>query len=296
LKTLDIKRNFLGIEDKSSDFKHSKIVILPAPYERTTSGGRGTKHAPKVILSASHYVEFYDEELDRELCFDLGIATIQPLVFGELTHKLALDAIQERVKELLEMKKFVVTLGGEHTISIAPIKAYAERYNNLSILHFDAHSDLRQSYEGTRYSHASFLARVCEFFPPKKITQLGIRAQCIEENRFIKTQGVHTFYAWGVRSGKYGINWVDKLVDTLGESVYVTFDVDYFDPSIMPATGTPEPNGFFWDETMSVFRSMRAHGKNIVGFDVVELAPLKGLHHPNLAAAKLVYKILNYAC
>jgi len=295
LRTLGIKQNFLGIEDKFSNLKHSKIAILPAPYEHTTSYGSGTRNGPKEILKASHYVEFYDEEFDRELCFDVGIATLQPLVFSKRVHKQALDVIYKRVKELLEMKKFVVTLGGEHTISIAPIRAHAGKFSNLSLLHLDGHSDLRESYEGTPYSHASFMARVCEFFPPHRITQLGIRAQCIEENRFIRTHGVHTFYAWEIRTEKYGMDWADRLVDTLSDNIYVTLDVDYFDPSIMPATGTPEPNGFFWEETMNMFRTMRASGKTIVGFDVVELAPIKGLHHPNLTTAKLVYKMLNYA-
>jgi agmatinase len=295
LQTLGIKQNFLGIEDKYSNLKHSKIAIVPAPYEHTTSYGTGTRNGPKAILNASHQVEFYDEEFDRELCFEKGIATLQPLAFGKRVHQQALDVTYRAVRRLLEMKKFVVTLGGEHTISIAPIQAHVEKFNDVSLLHFDAHSDLRESYEGTPYSHASFLSRVCEFFPPRRITQVGIRAQCIEENRFIRTHGVHTFYAWEIRTGRYGMNWVDRLVDTLSDNVYVTFDVDYFDPSIMPATGTPEPNGFFWEETMNVFRTIRASRKKIVGFDVVELAPVKGLHHPNLTTAKLVYKMLNYA-
>jgi agmatinase len=189
----------------------------------------------------------------------------------------------------------VVTLGGEHTISTAPIRAHFEKHPAMSILHFDAHSDLREEYEGSIYSHASFMARVAEFFPPRRITQVGIRAQCIEESHFIKEKLVNTFYASEIRRGLHNANWQQAVVDSLEDEVYITFDVDFFDPAIMPATGTPEPDGFLYSETLDIFREIVRQGKKIIGFDVVELAPMDGLPHPNLTTARLIYKLLNFA-
>lgn len=295
MKVLDTTKNFLSISEKYSLYENSRVVIVLAPYEHTVSYGGGTKNAPKEILAASAYVEFYDDEFNRELCFDIGIATLRPLKFGKQYGIAALEMIYEQVYKALSNGKFVVTLGGEHSISTAPIKAHFDKYPSMSILHFDAHSDLREEYEGSKYSHASFMARVTEFFPAEQITQVGIRAQCREEAEVIKTKNIKTFYASAIRRGLHGTNWQENVVNTLGDDVYITFDVDYFDPAIMPATGTPEPDGFLYSETLDVFRKLRAAGKNIIGFDVVELAPLNGLSHPNLTTARLVYKMLNFA-
>lgn len=296
-ETLGIKQNFLGIEKEYSSLENSRVVILPAPYERSVSYGVGTKRGPEAILEASHFVEFYDEELDRELYREVGIATLQPLDFGKKSDDRAIQQVYESVRTFVGQGKFVVMLGGEHTISQASIAAHAEKYPNLSLLQLDAHSDLREEYEGNKYSHASVMARVCEFFDPKRIIQVGIRAQCREEASAIKEKGITTFYTHEIRQGKYTRvlkYWEDLVIEKLMESVYVTFDVDAFDPSIMPATGTPEPNGLYWHETLNLFRKLTTRRK-IVGFDVVELAPIEGLHHPDLTAAKLVYKLLNYA-
>ena len=295
MKTLGIEENFLSIDDEYSNFKDSEITIISAPYEYTVSYGEGTKHGPNGIIEASHYVEFYDDEFDRELCFDKGICTLVPLDFSGLKDSEGLEKIYEEVGKMLAAGKFVVTLGGEHTISQAPIKAHFEKYPKMSILHFDAHSDLRDEYEGSPLSHASVMASVAEFFPTENITQVGIRAQCIEEAKFIKENKIKTFYASAIRRGIHGKNWQKEVASTLGDLVYVTFDVDYFDPSIMPSTGTPEPDGFLYSETLDIFREISKQGKRIVGFDVVELAPVKGLSHPDMTAARLVYKVLNFA-
>jgi len=295
MKTLRILNNFLAIEDEFSSLENSKIAILSAPYEHTVSYGGGTANAPAEILAASAFVEFYDDEFESELCFDKGIATIEPINFNDLIDKDALDLIERNVFELLELDKFVVTIGGEHTISIAPISSHFKKYPDMSILHFDAHSDLRVEYEESPYSHACFMSRVTDFFPADKITQVGIRAQCIEEAEFIKDNNINTFYASAIRRGKWGTNWQKKVVDTLGDDIYITFDIDYFDPSLIPATGTPEPDGFFYSETLDIFREITKSGKKIIGFDVVELAPIEGLHHPNLTTARLIYKMLNFA-
>lgn len=295
MHVLDVNKNFLALEDNYSNYNDSEIVIVSAPYEHTVSYGGGTKNGPDGILKASQYVEFFDDELFKELCFEKKIATLEKIDFSNAKDKDALDLIYNMTKALLNDNKFVVTLGGEHTISAAPIKAHFEKYPNMCILQFDAHSDFRDSYNGSIYSHASVMARVAEFFPPDKITQLGIRAQCIEEAEFIKNKNVNTFYASAVRRGLHSHNWIEKLVDSLDEEIYITFDVDYFDPSIMPTTGTPEPDGFLYSETLDVFRKIREKGKKIIGFDVVELAPINGITHPDITCARLIYKILNYA-
>ncbi|MFN4985255.1 MAG: agmatinase [Ignavibacteria bacterium] len=295
MQTLGSKSNFLAIDKSYSTLDASRIAIVSAPYEHTVSYGGGAKHGPKGIIDASAYVEFYDDETDRELCFDIGIATLKPLAFGKRVDRAALDLIEEQVESLLEMDKFVVTLGGEHTISTAPIAAHYRKHPKMSILHFDAHSDLRQEYQGSIWSHASFMARVAEFFPTKRITQVGIRAQCIEESQFIKEKKINTFYASAIRRGLHGKHWQKSVVDTLSNDVYITFDVDAFDPSIMPSTGTPEPDGLMYSETIDVIRQVVASGRRIIGLDVVELAPVKHVTHPDLTAARLIYKILNLA-
>ncbi len=294
---LDKRSNFLGIDPDRSSFQASSVVIVPAPYEHTVSYGGGTRFGPQEILSASHYVEFYDEETRRDISVEAGIATLRPIQFGKKKDAAALEVLHKTVERLLGEGKFIVTLGGEHTISAAPIAAHAMRYPDLSVLQIDAHSDLRNEYEGNPYSHASVMARVCEFIDPQRIVQVGIRAQAKEEAEFIRRRGVHTLYAHEIRSGRFGRfvkHWDDVVVERLTDNVYLTFDVDGLDPSIMPATGTPEPNGLFWHEVMQCIKKV-GRSRQIIGFDVVELAPIKGLSHPNLTAAKLVSKILNYS-
>jgi len=290
-KTLPLEKNFLAIEKEYSGYDNSKVVMLSAPYEKTTSYGKGTAKGPKAILEASHYVEFFDEETEKQVCFDIGIAAIEPMPFSNNTGNTALDLIYKNVNEHIKNGKFVITLGGEHSISTAPIQAHFDNYSDLSILHFDAHSDLREEYEGSKYSHASFAARVAEF--TADITQVGIRAKCKEEFEFIKAKGIKTFYAHQMRNEGFNQILIEKILQTLKKNVYITFDVDYFDPSIMPSTGTPEPNGFYWDETMRLLKKVCAE-RNLVGFDVVELAPRKDYSFPDFMTAKLIYKILNY--
>ncbi len=298
MKTLSKSRNFLGLEDRYSTYGRSKVVILPIPYEHTVSYGGGTRNGPVAILDASRYVEFYDEETEREIHRDLGIATLPQMAFSRKKDEAALEDIYQAVKKLLRDKKFVVSLGGEHTISQAIIAAHAERYKDLSVLQIDAHSDLRDEYQGSKYSHACIMARVCEFVDPQRIVQVGIRAQCIEEAEFIRHSGIHTLYAYQIRSGRYTKivkGWEDYAIDHLTGHVYVTFDVDGLDPSIMPSTGTPEPDGLFWHETMKLLRKLGMK-KQVVGCDVVEFAPNAGVHHPDLTAARLVSKMINYFC
>jgi len=297
IKIIDTKGNFLGIEKEYSTYEFSKIAILPIPYERSVSYGKGTKNGPEAILKASHYVEFFDEETKREIYKEYGIVTLFPLTLEKKKDEDALEAIHNAVLQLIEHQKFPVILGGEHTISSAVIAAHAKMYPDISVLQFDAHSDLRLEYLGNKYSHASVMARVCEFLDPQRLVQVGVRAQCKEEAEFIREKGIHTYYAHDIHQGKHTRllkYWDDYVVDNLTDSVYVTLDLDVFDPSVMPATGTPEPNGLSWNDVMQCIRKV-SRKKKIVGFDVVELAPIKGLHYADITAAKAVLKILNYA-
>jgi agmatinase len=294
-QTLPLKQNFLGLKKEFSLLENSKIAILSCPYEKTTTYGKGTAKGPAAIIKASQYVESFDEETEKEVCFEQGIAALKPLIFGNRTGKKALDFIYNNVKTLIKIRKFVVTLGGEHSISTATVKAHYDSYSKLeggfSLLHFDAHSDLRNEYENNKYSHACFAARIAEF--TTGITQVGIRAQCREEYEFIKQKGINTFYAFRMRNEGFDYLLREKIIDTLNKNIYITFDVDYFDPSIMPSTGTPEPNGFYWDETMDLLKDV-CEKRNVLGFDVVELSPRKEYTFPDFLTAKLIYKILNY--
>jgi len=285
------KQNFLGIDREMSSYGSSQIVVLPVPYEHTVSYGGGTGRGPRAILDASRYVEYYDEELETELCRKVGISTLPPLNLAQSSGEKAILKIYEAVNRILADGKFVAVLGGEHTISQAPIRAHLEKYPDLSVVHVDAHADLRESYEGSRFSHACIMARVCEFMDPSRIVQAGIRALSPEEAEFIRTSGITTLYAHDIRAMG---DWIPAVLPKLTGHVYVTFDVDGLDPSIMPSTGTPEPNGLFWAETMKLLRLV-GEQRSIVGFDVVEFAPNKTVQHPDYTAAKLTYKLMNYA-
>ncbi|GAB5466375.1 MAG: agmatinase [Candidatus Kapaibacteriales bacterium] len=295
---LDKESNFLALEEEHCG-ESSAISILSFPLEKSVSYGEGTAGGPRAILDSSAFVEFYDEEYDKELCFEKGIATYPIHDFADESAEKALEVIYADVKNELVKGKFVISLGGEHTISASPIKAHLEQYPDLHVLQVDAHSDLRDTYEGSKLSHASVMARVCEFLEPSRVHQVGIRAQCIEERQFIREKGVNTYFAHELKSGLHGgsygseSSWQKKVVDGMGEKIYLTFDVDGLDPSIMPSTGTPEPNGLYYHETLDLVREIAKQGKQIVGFDVVELAPVEGLSHPDILTARLIYKILN---
>ena len=292
MKTLSVQSNYLGIEKEYSSYENSKVVIYSAPLENTVSYGRGTKNAPKAILKASHYVEFYDEETERELCFEKGIATLPVNNLDKLKSKKAIEKIEKDISALLNDDKFVVMLGGEHTVTLGAVKAFHKKFNNLSVLQIDAHSDLRESYEGSIYSHASVMRRVFEI--NKSIVQVGIRAQCKEEANFIKAKKINTFYMRNIRLATAQKKWQNDVVNSLTQNVYISFDIDGLDPSIVPATGTPEPGGLFWDETLDLIKLI-GKKKNIVGFDIVELAPSRFHSASDFIAAKLLYKILNYS-
>ena len=287
---------FLGLEEQWSGLDRSQAAIIPAPYEHTTSYGKGAALGPKAILEASCSLELYDEELDREIYrLSNGIATLPPLQFSDKCRDAdAVELIFNSVSGLINRGKKVVCIGGEHTIAIGASLAHSQSYHDLSILQLDAHSDLRDEYEGNRYSHASTMSRIYE--KHEHIVQVGIRSQFREEADFIKQKKINTFYAFDIKGRRYGSGqyaWHDAVIDALKQNVYLTFDCDFFDPSLIPALGTPEPGGFGWDETIAFLRKLTLH-RNVVGFDVNELAPVPHLIHPQFTIAKLIHKLIGY--
>jgi agmatinase len=290
MKCYNHKKNFLAIEDEAYySFDNAKYVIQSAPYEHTSSYISGSKKGPEAILKASHFVEFYDEELNQETFKKGGICTLPPMDFDEKVNEKAVKLIEKNTLKLLAQNKFPITLGSEHTITYGTIRAVKQYVPDVHVLQIDAHSDLRMEYHGNPYSHASVMARVHEINVP--LTQVGIRAQCIEEAELIKSSPIiHTFYAHQVRNNP---KWAEDALKTLGENVYVSIDADGFDPSIVPAVGTAEPNGMLWQETLEFLKSVFAN-RNVVGFDVVEIAPVKGNILTEFTMAKLIYKLIGF--
>jgi agmatinase len=284
--TLPVDSNFLGLEPDASGFTTSRTVILPCPLEFTTSYGRGTAGGPAALLRASHQVELYDEETGTTACGD-GIATLPPQDYSGLTLEASVDRIADGVSTLLTADKFPVVLGGEHTVTVGSVRAFKETGAAFSVLQLDAHSDLRDSYEDSPLSHACALRRVRDMGVHH--VGVGIRSQCEEERRYAETEGLDMFYACRLQPVP---DW-EAVIDRLQDAVYLTIDLDFLDPSIMPATGTPEPGGFLWHETCDLLRRLIAR-RRLIGLDIVELAPIPGLHHADYTAARLLYKILGY--
>ena len=290
MQGLPTELNFLGIEDKNLySFENAKFVIQQVPYEHTSSYLQGSAKGPAAIIEASHFVEFYDEELDIETINTNPIATIKPILFNDIVDADAINLIEYHTDYLLNNNKFVVSLGAEHTVTFGFVKSFAKKFKNLTVLQFDAHSDLRLSYHDNIYSHASVMARIHEM--GINLTQVGIRAQCKEESDLIKSSdNIHTFYAHKIRTNP---NWMEEAIETLTENVYITIDADGFDPSIVPSVGTAEPGGMYWEETLSFLKKV-CKQKNVVGFDVVEIAPVEGQILSEYAMAKLVYRLIGY--
>lgn len=274
--------NFGGLPPKYSTYKNSGIVLLPVPFDMTSSWIKGSARGPKAIVNASRNMELYDIETDSEV-YTRGIHTAKEIVSG--TSRGMVNKVYKEVGKVLDDNKFPVVLGGEHTVALGSIKAHAETHDRMSILHLDAHSDIRDSYEGSKYSHASVMARCKEI--TEDIVSVGIRS--MDSSELGKIDKNNTFYASEIRRSG---GWINKAVGKLSRNVYITIDLDVFDPSIMPSTGTPEPGGLGWYEVMDLFENV-SKKKNIVGFDVVELCPSKNAA-PDFLAAKLIYKLLSY--
>lgn len=278
--------NFLGLPPDESAFDKCAVVILPVPYEATVSYMGGTRLGPRSVLHASRYVELYDPELDAEP-YTLGVHTLPELLLSAAGPETALAELRCAIDALLDAGKFVITLGGEHSISAPPIEAHADRASGtLSVLQLDAHADLRSEYEGTPFSHACVMYRVHR---QVRLVPVGIRSLTREERALMREHEMAVVFGHEVG----GSGWMDRVIAALGESVYITIDVDYFDPSLVPATGTPEPGGGTWASTLTLLERVFAE-KRVVGCDVVELAPIPGLVAPDFLVAKLVYKLIGF--
>ena len=284
---LSNKKGFLGIDNKFN-FRE-KVVVVPFGLEKNVSYGGGTKNGPKEIIKASHQVELYDEELHCEPYKKIGIKTLKPFKINEDIKK-ALKQISDINEKILNKKHFPITFGGEHSITPGCINPFVKKYKKLCLLHFDAHADLRESYNGNKFSHASAIKR-CLDYKNVSVISFGIRNISASEIPCLKKNYSRINIFWAKDKMKWNLNKFKKMIK--GKTVYLTFDVDGLDSSIMPATGTPEPGGLLWDETLNIIK-IASKNSNIVGADINELAPIKGFNSYNFLVAKLAYKILSY--
>jgi N1-aminopropylagmatine ureohydrolase len=288
----ELPHNFLGLDESKSDFASARVVLLPVPYEATTSYGGGTRSGPGAIIESSRFIELYDQELDCEP-YELGICTLPALELSGSGPEAAIQELRAAYDQLRAAagERFIIMLGGEHSISSAPILSWADSLGSsrrLSILQFDAHTDLRSEYEGSPYSHASVMHRVSERVD---LVAVGIRALTREERDFVRERdNIHLFLADDIHAGE---GWMDAVMERLGNDVYISFDVDVFDPSLVPSTGTPEPGGLQWYPVLKLLRRVFREC-NVVAADVVELAPIPSFNAPDFLVAKLVYKMVGY--
>ena len=284
---LSQRKGFLGY-DASQNANH-KVVIVPFGLEKTVSYGRGTKNGPKEIIKASHQVELFDEELNKEPYKEIGIKTLKPFLIKKEI-KSALNQLTKINEKILTNNKFPLVFGGEHSLTAGSIKPFVKKYDEITLLHFDAHADLRESYNGEKYSHASAIKR-CLDFKNVKVISFGIRNLSQSEMNFYKNNQDRIEIFWG----KDKKNWDLSRLKTIfkEKNVYITFDVDGFDASIMPATGTPEPGGLLWEDVLPIIKKV-CQISNVIGVDINELAPIKNFDSYNFLVAKLAYKILSY--
>jgi len=285
----NLPMNFGGIgESKYSALDAARVVVLPVSYEGTVSYGTGTGAGAMAIVDASRNMELYEEETDTEV-YKIGIHTLDEFR-SRPTPELMMDSLYEYSVDILEKEKFLCTLGGEHSISAPIIRAHAEKYHNLSVLQIDAHADLRDTYDGTPHSHASIMARVVKDMRIPSV-QVGIRSISADEARLLES-GIPTRVFWA-KDIVGRTDWIDDAIDSLTDNVYLTIDIDGLDPSIVPTTGTPEPGGLGWYETLALIRQL-AKKRRVVGMDLVEYSYFENYDSPAFLCAKLVYKSLAY--
>jgi agmatinase len=274
---------FAYLDKPFSEWLGAKIAVLPVAYDKTSTWIKGADKGPFAIIEASRALELYDIETGYEV-YTEGICTL-PVMDTSSSPEEMIREVEKSVKRVISSGKFAVVLGGEHSVSVGAVKAYAAGFKDLSVLQLDAHADLRDEYEGSPYNHACTAARIKEICP---IVQVGIRSMCIEEKKNVDSSRM--FFAEDIRSKK---GWAKKAINRLTDNVYVTIDLDVLDPSLIPSTGTPEPGGLGWYELTAFLKQVR-EARNVVGFDVVELCPNDKNKSPDYAAAKLVYKFLSY--
>lgn len=275
---------FAGLNEPFSDYDKAKFAVIPVPYEKTVSYGKGTAKGPDAILDASRYMELYDEELGCNTA-ESGIATMDPVLCDEEPQFLA-EKLRGVCKKVLDDKKFPVVLGGEHSISLGLLLALKDHYKDVCVLQFDAHADLRDEYYGSKYSHACVMRRIREHAPA---VQVGIRSYSDDEVDIVTSERDSIFLAAEMRKGDRTCD----IVNRLGKNVFISFDVDAFDPSIIPSTGTPEPGGMNWYEVLDIIRAV-SETRNVVGFDAVELAPVRETTAPDYTIARLIYRVMGY--
>ncbi len=277
------KTNFGDLTEENSSLENSKIVIVPVPYDETSTWIKGADKGPDAIIEASANMELYDIETDSEV-YKQGIFTDSDVIEKSSDEKMV-SAVKERVLKYFDDGKFTVVIGGEHSVSLGAIQAHKEKFEDICVLQLDAHTDLRDEYLDSKYNHACVMSRVKELCP---IVQVGVRSMDSSEKENMDKENV--FFAKDVCDND---GWVDKVISKLSEKVYITIDLDVFDPSIMSSTGTPEPGGLLWYDVLKLLKSVCSE-RNIIGFDVVELCPNDNNKAPNFLAAKLIYKLLSY--
>lgn len=286
-------RGFMHLDDENTAFAGAGVVVVPVPFDGTTCYRPGTREGPHAIIDASRNLELYDTELRRSP-FAVGIHTLRAVtpVMGNAAGMV--DRIEEVTAHLLDAGKFVVTLGGDHSTSIGVVRAFARRHPDMSVLQIDAHADLREEYEGTPLSSATIMRRVLDVCP--RTAQVGIRSMSEPEAQLVEERKLPMWLASAIRAqARQGRDeWIEQVVAALADEVYVTIDVDAFDPSLVPGTGTPEPGGLGWYEVIDLLAAVTTH-RRVIGFDVVELSPLVEGHVSPVVAAKLVYKLIGLA-
>ena len=288
MKYLPNKKAFLGIDNKINI--KEKVVVVPFGLEKTVSYGSGTNKGPREIIKASHQVELFDEDLNKEPYKNIGIKTLKPFPIKKNIID-ALKQIENINKLLIEREKFPLTLGGEHSLTAGAIRPFVKKFGKICLLHFDAHADLRNSYNNNKFSHASAIRR-CLDNPNVSVISFGVRNISSNEIDFLKKNKKRIKIFWAKDKSNWNLNKFKKIIKN--KKVYLTFDVDGLDSSLMPATGTPEPGGLFWDETIRIIK-IAAQSSNIVGADINELSPIKGFDCYNFLVAKLAYKIIAYS-
>ena len=288
MKYLPNIKGFLGIDNKNN--KKSNVVVVPFGIEKTVSYGSGTSRGPKEIIKASHQVELYDEDLGKEPYKSIGIKTLNPFPIKKKMAD-ALKQIENINKILIDQNKFPLVLGGEHSLTPGAIRPFVKKFREIHLLHFDAHADLRNSYNGNKFSHASAIRR-CLDNSNVNVISFGIRNISSNEITFLNKNKKRIHIFWAKDKLNWNLNKFKKIIRN--KKIYLTFDVDGLDSSLMPATGTPEPGGLFWDETIKIIK-VAAQSSQIVGADINELSPIKGFDSYNFLVAKLAYKIIAYS-
>ncbi len=286
-------RNFGHLDARDADFEHARVVVVPVPFDGTTCYRPGTREGPQAIIDASRNLELYDAELRRSP-YRVGIHTLRAVEIVNGDAEAMVSRVERVTEQLLEAGKWVLTLGGDHLVAIGAIHAHARRFPGVSVLQFDAHADLRDKYEGTRYSAATVMRRTLDVCP--HIVQVGIRSLSEPEAQLVAERDIPQLLAADIHqetvTGRR--EWIQRVVSALRDEVYITFDIDCFDPSLVPGTGTPEPGGLGWYDVMDVLGEVAAR-KRIVGADIVELSPLLEGHVSPVVAAKLAFKLIGLA-